>query len=114
MVSKLAGRLTMRAVAASASAGPYEDALAAYDRNDLSTASRLYRVAAEQGHSQAQISLGLMYAFGRGVRRDPVEAVKWYRLAAAQGEFTHVYVARATQKPVEIPARTRVVLEGLR
>ena len=35
-------------------------------------------------------------------------------LAAAHGEFTHVYVARATQKPVEIPARTRVVLEGLR
>lgn len=73
--------------AASASAGPYEDALAAYDRNDLSTAARLYRVAAEQGHSQAQISLGLMYSFGRGVRRDPVEAVKWYRLAAAQGEL---------------------------
>ena len=34
--------------------------------------------------------------------------------AAAQGEFTHVYVARATQKAVEIPAKTRAVLEGLR
>ena len=68
-------------------AGPYEDALAAYDRNDLSTAARLYRLAADQGHSQAQIRLGMMYAFGRGVTRNAVEAVKWYRLAAAQGEL---------------------------
>ncbi len=67
-------------------AGPYEDAADAYDRNDLSTAARLYRVAAEQGHAQAQISLGMMYAFGRGVTRNANEAVKLYRLAAAQGE----------------------------
>ena len=31
-------------------------------------------------------------------------------LAAAQGRFTHVYVERATQRPVEIPRATR---EGL-
>lgn len=72
--------------ASSAIAGPYEDAANAYDRNELSTAARLYRVAAEQGHPQAQISLGMMYAFGRGVTRNANEAVKWYRLAAAQGE----------------------------
>lgn len=34
--------------------------------------------------------------------------------AAAQGAFTHVYVRRATQKPVEIPADVRLVLEGMR
>jgi acyl-CoA thioester hydrolase len=34
--------------------------------------------------------------------------------AAAQGEFTHVYVTRATQKPVTIPAATRAFLECLR
>ena len=33
--------------------------------------------------------------------------------AAAQGEFTHVYVARATQRPVAIPPATRAFLEGL-
>ena len=32
---------------------------------------------------------------------------------AAQGEFTHVYVARATQKPVAIPAAIRAFLERL-
>ncbi len=35
-------------------------------------------------------------------------------LAAAQGRFTHVYVDRASGRPVEIPAGTRAVLEPLR
>jgi acyl-CoA thioester hydrolase len=33
--------------------------------------------------------------------------------AAAQGHFVHVYVDRATHRPVEIPPETRVVLSGL-
>jgi acyl-CoA thioester hydrolase len=35
-------------------------------------------------------------------------------LAAAQGRFTHVYVERASGRPVEIPADTRAILEPLR
>jgi len=35
-------------------------------------------------------------------------------LAAAQGRFTHVYVDRASGRPVEIPAATRAVMEPLR
>ncbi len=34
-------------------------------------------------------------------------------MASAQGEFTHVYVSRATQKPVPIPEPVRAVLEKL-
>ena len=33
--------------------------------------------------------------------------------AAAQGHFVHVYVDRATQRPVEIPSKTRVMLSEL-
>lgn len=33
--------------------------------------------------------------------------------AAAQGHFVHVYVDRATQRPVEIPPGTREVLSGI-
>lgn len=33
--------------------------------------------------------------------------------AAAQGRFTHVYVARATQRPVPVPAELRAALERL-
>jgi len=35
-------------------------------------------------------------------------------IAAAQGFFTHVYVDRATQRPVDIPEKMRSVLEPLR
>jgi acyl-CoA thioester hydrolase len=34
-------------------------------------------------------------------------------LAAAQGHFVHVYVDRATQRPVDIPARAREALNRL-
>jgi acyl-CoA thioester hydrolase len=34
-------------------------------------------------------------------------------LAAAQGHFVHVYVDRATQRPVEIPAQARAALKDL-
>jgi acyl-CoA thioester hydrolase len=34
-------------------------------------------------------------------------------LAAAQGQFVHVYVDRESQRPVEIPAKTRDVLKSL-
>ena len=34
-------------------------------------------------------------------------------LAAAQGHFVHVHVDRATQRPVDIPARTREALNAL-
>ena len=42
--------------------------------------------AAEQGDPDAQNYLGWMYSHGSGVRRNKVEAVKWYRRAAEQGD----------------------------
>lgn len=43
------------------------------------------RPAAEQGDAVSQFDLGVMYANGKGVPQDYVEAVKWYRKAADQG-----------------------------
>ena len=40
---------------------------------------------AEQGVAEAQYNLGVMYAYGQGVRQDYAEAVRWYRKAAEQG-----------------------------
>ena len=42
-------------------------------------------LAAEQGFARAQYNLGICYHDGKGVPRDEVEAVKWYRKAAEQG-----------------------------
>ena len=43
-----------------------------------------FRAAAELGHADAQLYLGHMYAEGLSVMRDPIEAYKWYELAAWQ------------------------------
>jgi TPR repeat protein len=43
------------------------------------------REAAAQGLAQAQYDLGRCYRDGTGVRKDALEAVKWYRKAAEQG-----------------------------
>ena len=52
---------------------------------DDAEAARWYRLAADQGHADAQNNLGLKYASGEGVVEDDAEAVRWYRLAADQG-----------------------------
>ncbi|MEO8052352.1 MAG: restriction endonuclease [Acidobacteriota bacterium] len=52
---------------------------------DQAKASEWYRKAAEQGYARAQVSLGLMYANGRGVQKDLKAATDWYWKAAEQG-----------------------------
>ena len=52
--------------------------------------SELKRLA-ESGDADAQYNLGVMYAFGEGVAKDQVEAVKWYRKAAEQGDADAQY-----------------------
>ena len=54
-------------------------------------AVRWLRLAADQGHADAQNNLGLMYADGRGVVEDDAEAVRWLRLAADQGVAGGLY-----------------------
>jgi TPR repeat protein len=46
---------------------------------------------AEQGYAIAQYNLGVMYANGRGVPKDYVEAVKWWSKAAEQGHAAAQY-----------------------
>jgi hypothetical protein len=56
----------------------------AVNRN-LPAAISNYRKAAELGHPQGQFRLGLMYAEGRGVEKDNVEAGAWLGLALENG-----------------------------
>jgi TPR repeat protein len=66
-------------------AGPLEDAVAAYVRGDNETAVRVLRPLAEQGDARAQYHLGTRYFTGSGVPQDYAEALKWFRLSADQG-----------------------------
>ena len=54
-------------------------------REDRVKAFELYQKAAEQGHPEAQYSLGYMYAYGECTAKDEEKALFWYRKAAAQG-----------------------------
>ena len=47
--------------------------------------------AAEKGDAEAQIRLGYMYKYGKGVPKDHAEAVKWFRKAAEQGRMLAQY-----------------------
>ena len=66
-----------------------------------------WRPLAEQGHTGAQYKLGVMYANGRGVSRDYVEAYKWLNIAGAQNnekaiEGRDAVARRMTPAQIEI------------
>lgn len=46
----------------------------------------LYRQAAEEGETGAQVQLGYCYERGIGTQADPQEAFKWYERAAQDGD----------------------------
>ena len=54
-------------------------------------------MAAEQGDSNAQFNLGVMYEFGNGVNQDINRAIGWYYLAAQQGHVEAMGVLRILQ-----------------
>ena len=62
-----------------------DEGQAAYQAKDYPKALQILKPLAEQGNSQAQAILGLMYDNGHGVNKDPTEAFKWYLKAAEQG-----------------------------
>lgn len=72
-------------LSAAVSAGPLDDATAAWKAKDYATLSRILRPLAEQGEAWAQYNLGLMYDNGDGVPQDYAAALRWYRKAADQG-----------------------------
>ena len=59
-------------------------ALAFDKEEDFAEAAFWYRKAAEQGVSQAQNNLGVMYKDGQGVKQDFCKAARWFQMAAQQ------------------------------
>ena len=60
----------------------YKEAL---QKGDYAGALKEVRPLAQKGDAKAQSFLGVMYAQGRGVKQNSVEAEKWIRKAAEQG-----------------------------
>ena len=74
-------------MAASAHAGPWQDAQSADARGDYATELSILQPMADQGDATAQYNLGNMYENGHGVERSNHAALVWYRKAADQGDL---------------------------
>ena len=57
-----------------------------YKNGDYNNAAKLYRKAAEKGHADSQLNLGVCYRRGQGVEKSDSKATYWYRRAAEQDE----------------------------
>lgn len=67
-------------------AATFEEGKEAYQAKDYKRAIEILKPLAEQGNSQAQVTLGIMYDNGHGVPLDQTEAFNWYVKAAKQGD----------------------------
>jgi len=74
-----------------AMAGPSEDGIAAFRRQDYATAVAKFAPLAERGDARAQAYLGFMYANGYGVPQNYIKAANWLRLASEQGYASAQY-----------------------
>lgn len=80
-------------------------------RNDPEHAEQV-REQAESGNVHAQYALGLMYAEGRGVKQDEVQAYVWLSHAAEQGDQDAVtlrYVLLSQMDAGQIAAAVQLV-----
>ncbi len=74
-------------------AADFNAGMAAYERQDYSTAAREFSALAETGDQYAQYMLGRLFEKGNGVVQDYVQAHQWYNLAASRGS-SHAAEAR--------------------
>lgn len=68
---------------------------------DYVQARKLFFKAAEQGHAAAQYNLGKLYAEGRGIPQDDIEAYAWANIAAAQGDSTAIGLRNRLRKKLD-------------
>ncbi|MGB0632320.1 MAG: hypothetical protein ACPGRZ_16645 [Alphaproteobacteria bacterium] len=57
----------------------------AYTVGMYNSAARQWLTLAEGGNRAAQYSIGRLFYYGRGVRRDRIEAYKWFFIASKNG-----------------------------
>jgi TPR repeat protein len=93
LVRVVAAMILAVVLAGSADAGPLQAGVTAFKREDYVKAERLLRPLAERGNAHAQTYLGFMYEYGRGVPQNPIEAMRWYCLAAEQDHPQAQYFA---------------------
>ena len=69
----------------------FDTGFSCYKKKDYACALKHWEPLANQGDSDAQFNIGVMYANGQGVAKDDEKAVYWYRKAAEQGYVNAQY-----------------------
>jgi TonB family protein len=116
--AQAAGRSTIQELQARADAGDAEAQwllASAYGTGngipiDKARAAELERKSAEQGFAPAETALGMIYARGEGVAKDPILAHAWLSLANAQGDER----ARAQLQALESSMTPQQKIESLK
>jgi uncharacterized protein len=75
----------------SASADEFGDAMALFNKGSYAPAFKDFKRLADQGNSDAQLKLALMYHYGLGVKEDDKSAFKWMKKAAEQANAEAQY-----------------------
>ena len=55
---------------------------------DETKAAAWFRLAAEQGYSASQSTLGLLYSTGQGVHKNKITALMWLNISVSNGHPT--------------------------
>jgi len=76
----------------------YEEGYRAANAGSYETAFKEFKKAAESGDVSAQYSLAVMYNDGIGVRKNPGEAMIWFRKAAAKGHPLAIEILKRKNK----------------
>ncbi|MBI5845437.1 MAG: sel1 repeat family protein [Deltaproteobacteria bacterium] len=95
--------LLLSILPAAALADQLEEARAAYENNDYAKAFEILLPLAEKGDDEARTRIGVMFATGKGVAQDYVQAMKWYRLAADK-----FFLKAIDRVPAKIRNRTSI------
>ncbi len=79
----LTAPMAQTGVSDAADADAMRRAIALAQQGSAADALALFKTSAAAGSALGEYELGYSYAIGRGVPRDPVQAMSWYRMAAA-------------------------------
>lgn len=72
-------------------AGEFDMAVTEYEQGNYIRALDAFYVLAKEGDPKAQFNVGLIYANGKGVKKDSYQAMEWYKKAAEQGDTAAQY-----------------------
>ena len=83
------------------------EANSVFGDQNATLAVSFFRAAAQKGHIIASANLGRAYAEGKGVKKSPIDALKWFKVAALgghQGSMYNIGLLFATGVPYVVAA----------